>query len=801
MKTFSEDIIKQLLLLGWNENEENSQTNSKIQNLLNFGWNFVRKLYATVNELNEIVKNNIEYNRTAKEFYKSGLGAPFYKDVDKYKILADRIFPLAQSIANELKETSKLKKYKLSFREYLLDVYDIFQSRGINDSIQQSLNEKLWTKENTLKPEIKKKIEQVVDKFKEWLNDINISININDVIIIGSNASYNYNSKSDLDIHIIVDCNNDIMLKLYDAYKTMFNDTYNIKFKNINVELYVQNSIDELYSKGIYSIYNGWIKEPNKEEMIEIDISNEIKSYINKYNNLLEKPSLKGISNLIDKIYELRKSGLETNGEYSKENQIFKEFRKKGYLDKLKTLKTILEGENMSIKDDDSEIEKWKNKHQGKMTFKEWLLNNYKWNIVTFSEKQEGLKNAIYREYMNYLNGKIEEKETKNMRFNCRAYYDVKFKGLEDEADFNDFTDAKNWLWEKSQDGFAVCLKDYQTGVKYEWLTIDDPEQIVIEGLSYNKIEDTSINDEIKQELVDVLIDTDNYVEKDGIFFAKPKDEIEMFEKAYLSGDNGKTWYHAYINHDSNGRIKFQAGPNFVNKYGKRPQIYRNVLTYYANKGPHHVDENMQIDHIKEGNRTDDRLDNLKPLTAQENKAKYNAWKKEQKQSQVTDERKFTHLDALLNKLNAPEIIDGEEYDSLFDFTYRIVDDRLEIFDKNEAYHIDYAEDMNWEMASVAEEFGAEFNGYEDHIYDDIEKVLKQDGFDEVLEWENNVVMSILLPKKYLKDTEDVFIQDLKPRKDESKKDFISRFMKETKKEYPDYKQRLAVAYSYWENK
>lgn len=44
-------------------------------------------------------------------------------------------------------------------------------------------------------------------------------------------------------------------------------------------------------------------------------------------------------------------------------------------------------------------------------------------------------------------------------------------------------------------------------------------------------------------------------------------------------------------------------------------------------------------------------------------------------------------------------------------------------------------------------------------------------------------------------------INDVDPRSGESKDDFIARFMKATKNEYPDEKQRLAVAYSYWEKK
>ena len=44
-------------------------------------------------------------------------------------------------------------------------------------------------------------------------------------------------------------------------------------------------------------------------------------------------------------------------------------------------------------------------------------------------------------------------------------------------------------------------------------------------------------------------------------------------------------------------------------------------------------------------------------------------------------------------------------------------------------------------------------------------------------------------------------INEIYPDKGESKEDFISRFMSATKDEYPDEKQRLAVAYSYWDRK
>lgn len=44
----------------------------------------------------------------------------------------------------------------------------------------------------------------------------------------------------------------------------------------------------------------------------------------------------------------------------------------------------------------------------------------------------------------------------------------------------------------------------------------------------------------------------------------------------------------------------------------------------------------------------------------------------------------------------------------------------------------------------------------------------------------------------------EALLNEVYPNKGESKKDFISRFMSATKDEYPDTKQRYAVALSYW---
>lgn len=228
-------------------------------------------------------------------------------------------------------------------------LYDI--DHIITDKIKKILNPKLWNSDNSLKPEIKDQVEKLVEFFKQWLDELKIDFKYDDVILVGSNASYNYNSKSDLDVHIIVPDVDEKVLSLYDSYKALFNKTYDVKFERIPVELYIQNDISDLTSKGVYSIYKGWIKEPKKEDVKEVDIREDLATYVDEYKQLVETKDLEKIKAFIDKLYELRKEGLSKNDEFAKENLIFKEFRKHGYLKKLKTLQIKLESKELSLSD------------------------------------------------------------------------------------------------------------------------------------------------------------------------------------------------------------------------------------------------------------------------------------------------------------------------------------------------------------------------------------------------------------------------------------------------------------------
>lgn len=247
----------------------------------------------------------------------------------------------------------------------------------------ETLNPKLWNEDATLKPEIEAKIQEIVQYFLTQLQEDGIKINVEDIILVGSNCSFNYTKDSDLDIHIIADtsslkCPDQLYPLLYSAYRSLFNNKYNISFYGIPVEIYVEVENSPRVSNGCYSVlHHSWLTEPSQTAIPEIDMDEfnaQFEDWDNKYNNLLKtnadtEDTIARITQLIEEIYNLRKEGLaEPEAEYSLKNLIFKEFRNRGYLDKLKELKNELIGRTLSLEslvtEDTKKIKdhKWVNK-------------------------------------------------------------------------------------------------------------------------------------------------------------------------------------------------------------------------------------------------------------------------------------------------------------------------------------------------------------------------------------------------------------------------------------------------------
>ena len=202
-----------------------------------------------------------------------------------------------------------------------------------------TLNPKLWLDNNTLKPEVRSKILEITKEFQNYLE---IPINFIDVHLLGSNASYNYNENSDLDVHVIVNFDylnapDEWLQIFFNLQKKSFNDEYDIKIKGIDVELYVEDVNAGTISNGIYSVFkNKWIKKPTYTIIPKVDLEPELSNTREAVLKVISNDNLELAQRVLDNLYMLRKNSLARAGEYSKGNLIFKAIRNEGLLDLLK---------------------------------------------------------------------------------------------------------------------------------------------------------------------------------------------------------------------------------------------------------------------------------------------------------------------------------------------------------------------------------------------------------------------------------------------------------------------------------
>lgn len=205
--------------------------------------------------------------------------------------------------------------------------------------MQKELNPKLW-EDKKLKRDVR---EAIIDIVSEFMDNLIIPVEILDVRVVGSNASYNYTEYSDLDVHIIsnlelVGSPTEIVQALYNSERSNFNRTHNIKIKGIDVELYVEDVNSSVTSNGIYSVIDDiWIKEPQiiKERSVKIG-KKELRDLVNSVKSVLADGDSDDIKDCINMLYLMRKDSIAIDGEYGVGNLLFKEIRNRGLLSALK---------------------------------------------------------------------------------------------------------------------------------------------------------------------------------------------------------------------------------------------------------------------------------------------------------------------------------------------------------------------------------------------------------------------------------------------------------------------------------
>ena len=202
------------------------------------------------------------------------------------------------------------------------------------------LNPRIWEDEK-LKPEIRERIIEIVYAFIERLL---VPIDVLDIYIVGSNASYNYTDNSDLDVHIVTNFATigkpeEVVQALYNSERARFNSAFDITVKDIPVELYVEDVGTNTVSNGIYSVISDeWVKKPKKETVETPDLSDDknLRLLEKEIREVLNADTSEEIKRMINTLYLMRKNSISKDGEYAYGNLIFKEIRNRGLLDKLK---------------------------------------------------------------------------------------------------------------------------------------------------------------------------------------------------------------------------------------------------------------------------------------------------------------------------------------------------------------------------------------------------------------------------------------------------------------------------------
>jgi len=217
---------------------------------------------------------------------------------------------------------------------------------------KDTLNPDIW-QNNNLRREVEYKLLLIA---KEFINFINIpDLKLKDITLSGSNASYNYNDHSDLDLHLIVDMDTPCgaqLKELFQAKKSQFNDQYDILIRGHEVEVYAQDAKQPHISNGIYSVINDrWIKQPEKisANPDETNIKHKYEFLKAEIDRAIESGDPRAIARLQLKIKDMRKAGLEKSGEYGVENLAFKLLRNDGTLDALYSAKQKADDMRLSL--------------------------------------------------------------------------------------------------------------------------------------------------------------------------------------------------------------------------------------------------------------------------------------------------------------------------------------------------------------------------------------------------------------------------------------------------------------------
>jgi hypothetical protein len=465
----------------------------------------------------------------------------------------------------------KHKKYVEQIREDIDDAEAVLSKTGdINlksFDLHDELNDKLWDKEQNLKPGIREQLMQIAQDFYDTLDISEISEDgdpderpdptfqkyIKDVFLVGSLASFNYSSYADVDLHLLMDeeklvGKNKLALNILKKYFTECKNDWNLKHSDLTIEgydceLYVQDMKEENASNGVYSLFNDeWVKSPEALDTKNFDkswIEKKALDYIEQIDSLEEviqtnsdlelvqkaKDELKKIK---DKIVQGRRDSLAAGqGEMNKYNILFKILRRSGHIAKINDL-TVKAYDMINSFNDKNNLKNEGNNMKNKEEFVENFINNafgkddngndidWEGNVVSLKESET---EAI---------AEFERMYGPNAGKALRAYLNKRSRKSAEEvlASDDEFEKFSNWAYKHLGIDVYAKFARYDTGSFYKRTSdlAKDPEQRADKRLSTKPGDDTRYSYEVSDD--DGGFDRDDTINWDKDYPDNPDESI-----------------------------------------------------------------------------------------------------------------------------------------------------------------------------------------------------------------------------------------------------------------------------------
>jgi hypothetical protein len=206
----------------------------------------------------------------------------------------------------------------------------------------ETLAPELWDASQHLDPKVRMNLLQMAYDF---YGKTNLPAPVLDVYLMGSIANYNWTKDSDVDVHVIINYTQ-LQMPEKTAIKTVktagaqWNIEHEVIIKGHKVEMNLQNATEQKpYVTGIYSLVkNQWIRKPFKmspqvdRNILKVQYQS-MRGYVQNALDSRDREQMKAAKKYLD---AYRQYGLDTYGELSYENLVFKILRVRGVIKKLK---------------------------------------------------------------------------------------------------------------------------------------------------------------------------------------------------------------------------------------------------------------------------------------------------------------------------------------------------------------------------------------------------------------------------------------------------------------------------------